>query len=460
MTLKYLLKGLPFIVLIILLSSCLGKGGSSQNDLELSQDARIYNFSLTSSKDTTKALPKSPFTIDQLGDKIFNRDSLPYLFHVDSVKMNLTGLTSAHLSKIVIKLVNPDSTYTWNTRDSIALSRLSEIETTAADKKTTKKYLFTLNVHQQDPYILKWTHMAQNYLTPTPVNAQKTFSLNGKFFTYFKAGRSVMAMSSSNTDGSNWVAENTTGLPSDVDLKTIIAVNIGSTDVVYAMNVSQTLYKSTDGIHWDSLPTTYPIVSIYGKLPSADGEFSILTVVNNEGALRFAKTTDFSSFTLFNRIPTGIPTCDFSNLSLETANVYTAKYIILSGGKAIDNAINDKIWLLQQNRDEIKKIEIPNHDTIPIQQGTIFWYDEKLYLFSGKEKEGVYKNKLYFSANYGINWTKAGENQALPAENFPYRENATVITDNQNFIWIFGGIFETQQIVDVWRGRLNKLATN
>ena len=40
-----------------------------------------------------------------------------------------------------------------------------------------------------------------------------------------------------------------------------------------------------------------------------------------------------------------------------------------------------------------------------------------------------------------------------------FRKKASVITDNEKYIWIFGGISETQtQIDDVWRGRLNKFA--
>ena len=40
-----------------------------------------------------------------------------------------------------------------------------------------------------------------------------------------------------------------------------------------------------------------------------------------------------------------------------------------------------------------------------------------------------------------------------------FRKGASVITDLNNYIWIFGGVSETQtQIDDVWRGRINKFA--
>jgi hypothetical protein len=68
------------------------------------------------------------------------------------------------------------------------------------------------------------------------------------------------------------------------------------------------------------------------------------------------------------------------------------------------------------------------------------------------------KNKLYYSENYGLNWISGGTNQTLP-DNFTGRMHASVITDSNNFIWIFGGESGAQgSIADVWRGRLNKLA--
>ena len=68
------------------------------------------------------------------------------------------------------------------------------------------------------------------------------------------------------------------------------------------------------------------------------------------------------------------------------------------------------------------------------------------------------KNKLYYSENYGLNWISGGTNQTLP-DNFTGRMHASVITDTNNFIWILGGESGAQvPIVDVWRGRLNKLA--
>ncbi|MFA6913214.1 MAG: kelch repeat-containing protein, partial [Proteiniphilum sp.] len=70
------------------------------------------------------------------------------------------------------------------------------------------------------------------------------------------------------------------------------------------------------------------------------------------------------------------------------------------------------------------------------------------------------KNKLMYSENFGLDWVETAENQLFP-ENFTQRTSASVITDEDNYIWIFGGISGTQtQLADIWRGRLNKFDTN
>lgn len=479
MTIKYLFKSFIITALAVALSSCLGKN-SGENEVELSSDAQIYRISFSSKTDSNKVLPSTSFTIDQLNKTIFNRDSLPYLFYVDSVKLNISGKGDGYFSKIVINLKNPDSTYTWNSKDSVSLSRLASIETTATDKKTSRLYQFTLNIHQHDPNLIQWYLLAQNYFSSNTIDTQKTVLVGNRFFTYFKSGKSIQAVSSSADDGSAWNVENIIGLPANIRINSIVALQNNSQYVCYALDANNKLYKSINGYYWSELETQYPLVSIYEKLPSAAGDYAILTIVEVDGVKRYAKTTDFASFTVMNAIPDEIPILDFSSLSIENPHTYSAKYILLSGGTKEDATENNRIWLLQENRDEIKNVIIPNQSGFDFYNNTLFWYDNSLYLLLRQQiiieseeenNEGenngnrnrrdgeIYENVLYSSSDYGLKWIKAGENQALPEE-FVDRTNTTIITDDKNFIWIFGGVSDTQQISEVWRGRLNKLTVD
>ena len=66
------------------------------------------------------------------------------------------------------------------------------------------------------------------------------------------------------------------------------------------------------------------------------------------------------------------------------------------------------------------------------------------------------KNSFYTSTNYGVYWEKASNKQSLPT-GFTSRKNQNVTIDSENNIWIFGGISANQtQLVEIWKGRINK----
>ncbi len=451
MTLKYLHQTASILLWVLAFSSCLN---SSQSDkIERSPDAQIYSFSMSSKKDTTRALSGTKFSIDQINNKIFNRDSLPYLFHVDSVSLNIAGKSSYALPRIAINLQDKDSTYLWNGKDSVAFKRLKSIETTAEDGKTVKLYEFKANIYQQDPYLLNWTKITQNHLTP-PVEQQKTVLHGGKFITYYKSGTMIKASSSLSSDGKDWIPLTVSGLPVTVKTNTIFSTTNNPGSAAYALNTDNSIYTSTDGLVWSKVTSDYPVAAIYGKLPAASGEFAILTAVNDAGTLKFALTKDFTTFSVKSELPSDdtLPTVDFSAVSLENPTVFSAKYIILSGGKDKNNIVNNKLWIIQELNGDITHLS--EDSSISLQLSRLFLYDNKVYLMTYETG----KNKLYYSENYGLNWISGGINQTLP-DDFPGRMHASVITDSDNFIWIFGGESGAQApIVDVWRGRLNKLA--
>lgn len=449
MTLKYLHLTLSVLLLVVIFSSCFH---SSQNDIELSHDAQIYSFSITSSNDTTGALAETRFTIDQINNKIFNRDSLPYLFHVDSIYLNITGKSNYTLPSIVINL-REDNSYLWNRKDSVAFKRLKSIETIAEDGQTVKSYEFKANIHQQDPYLLKWIKVVQNQLI-NPVEQQKTILHDGKFITYYKSGVMIKASSSLSSDGKNWTPLTISGLPATIKTNTIFSTINNSGATAYALDTDNSIYTSTDGLVWSKVTSDYPVTAIYGKLPSASEEFAILTAVNDAGTLKFALTKDFTTFTVKSALPSDdtLPTVDFSAVSVENPTVFSAKYIILSGGKDKNNVANNKLWIIQELNGDIAHLS--EVSSISLQLSQLFLYDNKIYLMTYETD----KNKLYYSENYGLNWISGQTNQMLP-DHFTGRMRASVITDANHFIWIFGGESGTQApIVDVWRGRLNKLA--
>ncbi len=450
MTLKYLHRAVLLLLWVLAFSSCLN---SSESEFEFSHDAQIYSFSMESKKDTTKVLPGVKFTIDQLNSLIFNQDSLPYLFDVDSISLKVSGKTSYSFSKIVINLQNGDSTYLWNGEDSVAFKRLESIETTAEDGITTRKYRIKVNIHQQNPNLLNWSRITQNHLIG-PVESQKSILHEGKFITYYKSGDMIKASTSPSTNGKEWTPVTVSGLPATIRVNTLLSATNGNTSTIYALDADSTVYSSTDGLIWNRINSGYPVVAIYGILPSLSGEMAVLTAINDEGILKFALTNDFVSFSLKEALPADdtFPVADFTSTSMENPAVHSAKYIILAGGKEKNNIANNKLWIIQEKEGKITLLS--ETSTVPLQVSQLFVYDAKVYLMTYETG----KNRLYYSERYGLDWISAGTEQELP-DTFTGRIGASVITDSNNFIWIFGGESGAQvPIADVWRGRLNKLA--
>ena len=109
---------------------------------------------------------------------------------------------------------------------------------------------------------------------------------------------------------------------------------------------------------------------------------------------------------------------------------------------------------MQERNGKISELKSKKICVSSLTESTLFFYDNNTYLLTNSSGT----NSLYYSDNFGLEWKSAGENQSLPTE-MEFRKKASVITDNNNNIWIFGGVSGTQtQLDDVWRGKLNKFA--
>ena len=436
---------LTLVAATFILSSCLDSDNNNV-EYEYSADAQITSLRLSSSEDSLKVLPGVEFSINQVSSApiIFNKDSLPYLFDVENVSMNIT---TNNASGIKIHLSN-DSSYIWNMTDSVLVKKLRLIEVYAQDGKTKKTYTFKLTTHQQDPDTIFWQNVENNYI-PDPTD-QITVSNKSSFFTYHKTNSTLQLSTSLIVDGETWTIKPLIGLPQNVVLNSIRNEILEERDVWFALDTNNKVYLSENGVDWTEQSTDYPIKAIFGNLPSFTKD-SVLTIVKDGDKYKFAKTIDFSTMHVLNEIPVGFPIEDFTSAKVKDLLIYTAKYLIVTGGKSINGILNRNIWLLQESEDKItfttKRLQFN------VLGSSLFNYDNKIYLLTSEDN----KNVFYTSTNYGVFWEKANSKQSLPIE-FINRTNHSVHVDSKNNIWIFGGVSSNQrQFVEIWKGRINKL---
>ncbi len=453
MILKYLRQSVITLLGAILMSSCLG---SESVDYDASKDAQIYSFSLSSKTDTSLYLSDTKFSIDQLNGKIFNRDSLPYLFNVDSVLLEISGKTTSSFTNVVLALKDKDSTFIWNGKDSISFHRLSSIETTAEDQNTKMTYQISINIHQQDPYIITWNQIAGNYLQP-PVEQQKTISYNGNFITYYYSNGILKAAVSASDSAAEWEPAVVAGLPNNISLSSFVSLPDAEGTMLFVLGDDGDVYSSSDGLAWSNVNFEYPVIAIYGAMSTTSGDMVILAAADIDSEIYFITTIDFSAYNKKNVVGEDMPVENFSSIGFSKPSIYGGNYIALFGGNSMSGDTNKEVWILKEESNNINVIhqepETASGKPIDVITASLFYYDKKVYMlvYDG------YENILY-NSDYGINWSSGGENQVVP-EGFALRKNATVLTDANDYIWIFGGKSGRDiELVDVWRGRLNKLA--
>ena len=461
MTSKYIFRAAAFVLSVVVFMSCLGNNDGP--DMEHSSDAQIYTFSISSRADTLDLLDRTRFTIDQVEGRLFNQEFLPYRFSVDSIMLNIVGTPHSWvgLSAVEIHLINPDSSFVLTRNDSIYWRRLDRIETTAADRVTTREYTFQLNIFQQDPYIISWLQKSDPYITSS-IDAQRTIALNGTFITYYLSSGSMNAVVSSN-QGANWTAITPTGLPATTIVSSITSVG----NVAFAIDDANVLHRTFDGATWTDVATD--VIAIYGLLPAGFGRPPYLLVaVDDGGTPTFALIDDFLetaiNIDVRNAFPNNIvdgvpmrdriPMRDFSSVAIDksTTVMQGIRYIVLAGGVNYAGLPNNDVWIFEQQTGGAIRA-ISHETTRPLHGSSLFFYDNRLYaLIINAEGD----NDLIFSRTYGLLWSDTGEDQVFPTD-FLTRRNATVFTDANEYIWIFGGQSLTGEFSDTWRGRLNRL---
>ena len=442
---KYFSLASVLVATLFLLSSCLN---SSSDKVEYSPDAQIHSFSLSSKSDTALLLNTTRFFIDQVNGKIFNKEPLPYQFSVDSVLISIRGGSTYYPLEQVVLTLDPNVSYLWRANDSVPIKRLKKITATAPDGINKKEYLFEFNVYQKDPYLLNWQQVSSDYLPEVPLS-QRSIILNNNLITYYRTSRNTIeAVAAKSEKQISWTPLKPIGLLDSGVLSSITVTDWG----IFALDsTNNSVYFSNEGETWNAVSGTHKVRAIYGTIPDIEGG-KLLLAVEEGGVLHFAETIDFTKVSILNPLPDLFPISSFSAAAVDAPVSYSIKQLLLAGGITANNTASNKIWILQKRDNRISWILSRIPTSISLRGSNLFYYDNKPYLMISTAE----KNLLYLSGNYGLDWELAGTGQSFPTE-FLVRKEASVCTDKDNNIWIFGGISPKQtQVMDVWRATLNK----
>ncbi|NDV94674.1 hypothetical protein D0T84_07040 [Dysgonomonas sp. 521] len=456
MKLKQISQLLFAIFSIVTLGSC--NDDSTTTTVGASADAQIYAFKLSATAvnaiDSVNypIMAKTKFSIDQFRTLIYNPDSLPYKTKLKKFAASITYSSSGTYK---LQLVYPDSIADWNGTDSIDFSTNPKIRVTAANGINTREYTINIRVHKVDPDTLIWNNIGSQ---PTTVGKQKTLLKDATFHTFsIDADGKLYLYKAAKSNTLTWAKQAVaTGLTaSSIDLGSITLFD----NTFYAISNTKQAYSSTDGISWAALNDN--VHAIFGILPAANAsDDSLLVATKVDGKYYFATTVDMkdlnvveniSSDPLSNEIVGDFPASGFSSVTIYNRTNVNANMLTITGGNDFNGNSTNLTWSLRAGENKLEVISNQNNKLFSANMGiSTFLYDG--YLFA------LTKNVLYKTTSAGAKWVVAPSKEALDS-NVPKAYGQSIIVDEENYIWIFGGMSSSGSIPvrQIWRGRLNHL---
>lgn len=436
-----------------------------------SKDAQIYSFVMSAPtpkvSDSIEQVKlnkifaivnKTKFAIDQVGGIIYNPDSLPYGTILNKVLLTPTFNATYGVNKVTVYIPDSVAGYNWNITDSVFVKK-SPISIQVVPKSGNsdgKRYQLDIRIHKIDPDVILWNKMDAY---PAALGESKTilakYSAEPTFFTYTVVGGAVKLYTSP-VSTISWAQRSVSGLPTTLKPKSIFVLN----NVFYAIDNEGKSYKSGDGVTWVQQVPEVAIESVLGILPEVNAsDDQLLITYKNAGKYYFGKTKDLKSVSPVtylsispsdNQVPPNFPLSGAAMYTNHSASKNN-RMLILAGGldKTGAKALNNT-WVIK-NVNEGLELSPSQSDTILFSgKGvSLFAYNNLMYTLQS--------NKLYTSSTWGEKWLVAPSKQILSKE-ISIRKDQSVIIDDRNYIWIFGGVSENGTYLnDVWRGRLNSL---
>lgn len=461
----------------------------------------VSSFSLAKDDSVLTRLDSVFFSIDLPTGEIFNADSLPVGTKIDKLIVKI-GTASAKGCDLTFRIPGTDRDttidYIKSPKDSINFADGPvKLLVTSYDGLSKYEYRIKVNVHTLKPDTLYWSEQAKRSL-PTDINrpeAQKAVEYMGKAYCLTTGGGSATLAVSGDPFAGDWEMMHP-ALPADADVNSLTA----SSDALYMLDASGSLFKSTDGLSWTA--TGAHMNHIYGGY-----EASVI------GARRDADGWKHVSYpaTTEKPVPAGCPVRGTGQMVTYVTKWSSTPMAIFVGGRDASGVIVGSTWgydggtwakISTRDMYEIEDVVLFPYNTPRVdnswrvsersaliamggryetEEGTatdnllFISYDQGLTWNQASDylqfKEGepgfygaqalVFNARLDASRSYDSGWIKAGE-PTLPVWATPVPFTANRVSKPVDewdcpFIYLFGGYDESGQLRNsLWRGVIRR----
>lgn len=383
-----------------------------------------------------------PLSIDQVGRRIFNCDSLPTYTHVD--KVTFTNFTCQGTA--TIKSLTTGNDTVFSTSDSTDLRQPREITIHGFDGSSTATYVLSLNIHQEEGDSMRWQQLAAS----TPVqglDGLRLMTRGDSLLAWGTGEEGTVALWALRNNAGEWqksvIGENAP-LPASI---------VKQADTFYGLTATHVV-KSADGLAW-----TPASERPAGLTMLAGASTRSLYALGTQGFLRSTDQGATWAADAASR-PDSIPVADVRALARPTlANPEVEEIILVGtapGGRSVAWKRNEMRTAELEGVADFQWTHISaengNHRQMPnVSLPALAFYGGGAALLGTKTNGYA---ALYLSDDTGRSWDPT----RILLPQLPTQAKATMTVDEENFIWVICAADG-----ELWRGRLNRLgwtATN
>lgn len=442
-----------WLAVSLLSVSCL----NDDTEITYSDDASITAFSiqdietvLINDTDTvtfTTSGSDYPFTIDQLGGRIYNNDPLPYRTDIKKVALTISGSSGSFRTYTLKDRNGADSTVVWSSSDSLDFTSPVLFASYAPNGITNRVYEVKINVYQVDPDTLIWQRVeGSNYPGASIQGKQKAVCFQGKVFVFAESASQVEVASA--TDASTWTALTPLpGLNAKADYSSVMVFN-GKLLIVAGSEV----YSSVDGLTWQKEPVTATgLVSAFSdRLIAVNAGQWVEAVPQPDGTLQWNETGV--------ETPAGFPEGGYISVTMPCAtNNSIEQTVMISDWESTTGATT--VWTVYSNQNQWVSYttgDNADYSCPKLEDMAMIRYDNALYVFGGKGMDGEDEVEafggFYQSRDNGLVWKLLTEKMSFPEELRGTEASFSYVVDEDSFIWIMPSGSNV-----VWKGKVNRL---
>lgn len=400
---------------------------TSNNQYQAVYPAEVTNFSLTADSKVCPGLDSVFFSIDQLGLRIYNADSLPVGSRITALLPVITTRSASTVEFHISREGKADTIipYTSEGSDSIDFSSGNvRLRVVSADGVGSVIYKVQVNVHKMIPDTLVWSRLEHSNLPTTfnGVSNQHTTMADSTIYCLTEYDSKFCIARAKDPAGSWEYATPEWNFTPNVSSFT------GSDNALYILDNNGSLYSSTDGgVNWTSTGQKWKY--IYGAYQAK------LLGARQQGSSWIHTTWPV---TVESTMPSSFPVSGTSQTLQRAFSMSENPQLMIIGGRLADGTVNSSVWGYDGNTWQcLKQNALPhqleNLSLVPyfsVKTNTNTWITTTgsvIMAWNGNYADGKLNDTVYVSGDFGMSWSIA-DSIMQPHTTMPSRTKAQAFT--------------------------------